>query len=44
VLYSQHLRINTLPQYAGPPLGCSEAIVAVKAENAQVGRAVVAAE
>jgi hypothetical protein len=44
VLYTQHLRINTLPQYAGPPLGCSEAIVAVKAKNAQVSRAVVSAK
>jgi hypothetical protein len=44
VLYSQHLRKNTLPQYAGPPLRCAEAIVAVKAKNAQVSRAVVPPE
>jgi len=44
VLHTQHLRKNTLPQYAGSPLRCAEAIVAVKAENAQIGRAVVAAE
>jgi hypothetical protein len=44
VLYLQHPRKNTLPQYAGASLGCAEAIVAVKAKNAQVARAVVSAE
>jgi hypothetical protein len=44
VLYTQHLRINTLPQYAGASLGCAEAIVAIKAENAQICCAVVAAQ
>jgi len=44
VLYMQHLKKNTLPQYAGPPLRCAEAIVAIEAENAQVSRAVVPAQ
>jgi len=44
VLYLQPLRKNTLPQYAGVPLRCAVAIVAIKAENAQVAAIVAAAQ
>jgi hypothetical protein len=44
VLHTQHLRKNTLPQYAGASLSCAEAIVAVKTKNTQVACTVVAAE
>jgi hypothetical protein len=42
VLYLQPLRKNTLPQYAGVPLGCAVAIVTIQASNAQVAALIAA--